>query len=481
MSLNIAAAIQSQMLQTLLQALQSSEQPLKVGDTVEANFMGWAESAEPEAGARAQSAIVQRGTQPALSEAIIQIGGKTTSMLIEATPERRAQLQPGAILTLQVDNAGSAGTPAQMRLMTIQSQGDMVHSRTASSGVGTSTPGNTALPTANVTASDAVRAAAGPLVGAALARQNGLAPLFADLDALVRAPTTPPTPVVMAALRVLAMQTDSATIADQPDSLKSAVRLSGLFHEAMIANGAPGEAGKDLKSSLLALRQALREALGLSEAIGQTPADKQARADAKSAQLAPDLAAATRPQAPNRDGLPVPQGIAEPSIDVRTDRADAMMAKALDRTESALDRLTISQFASLPAGSDANQGAPLNRWFTELPLALDGRTAVLPLEIEEDGNAGATSGPQAKLWRVRFALDVEPMGPVHAMVTMQGRTIGVTVWAERDATSKLVRDHAADLKAALLDSDFDNPQIEVLAGQPMKRAAHAGHYLDRRS
>jgi hypothetical protein len=157
------------------------------------------------------------------------------------------------------------------------------------------------------------------------------------------------------------------------------------------------------------------------------------------------------------------------------------VAKTLERTEAALDRLTLGQFASLPAGSEATQSAPINRWFIELPMALDGRTAVLPLEIEEDHGGPASGGVEAKLWRVRFALDAEPIGPVHAMVTMQGRVIGVRVWAERDATSRLVRDHAHDLKAALLDADFERADVEVHAGQPMRRAARAGHYLDRRS
>jgi hypothetical protein len=44
-----------------------------------------------------------------------------------------------------------------------------------------------------------------------------------------------------------------------------------------------------------------------------------------------------------------------------------------------------------------------------------------------------------------------------------------------------MQDHAPDLKAALLDADFERAEIEVHAGQPIRRAARAGHYLDRRS
>ncbi|MGL4440102.1 MAG: flagellar hook-length control protein FliK [Bosea sp. (in: a-proteobacteria)] len=478
MPVNVVAAIQSQMLQTLLQAMQSADQQLKAGQMVEAKFMGWSGISSKD--------VAENG-KPSLSEALVQIGGKPTALLIEATPERQARMQPGTILTLHVDNAASEGNPATLRLIAIQPP------RVTPSGPGAQVNGGATLqgtlqPTkASVSAPEAARVAAGPIVGAALARQNGLGPLFADLDAMVRAPAPLPASVASAAALVLGLRTDADAIEGQPATLKAAVETSGLLHEAMLAKGKRAEASHDLKGALIVLRQTLRDALASLDVFGgsQAPADNEDAATARQlartlAQITTDLPGSARPPAPTRDGLPVPQAMSAPSI-VASDSAATMMTKALERTEGAIDRLSISQFASLPAASDASQGVPTNRWFTELPLALNGQTAVLPLEIEEDHGGGAANGPQGKLWRVRFALDVEPMGPLHAMVTLQGRAIGVTVWAERDATSQLVRDHAPDLKAALLDNDFDNPQIEVLAGQPMKRASHAGHYLDRRS
>lgn len=471
MSVNIAAAIQSQMLQSLLQALQSADQPLKAGTAIEAKFVGWSEA----------SAAATVPGKPALAEALIQIAGRPTAMLIEATPERRAQMQAGATLTLQVEAAASEGQPARMRLLTIQSPTNSVAGRGAQMSAEADSA-EVALAPRPGAAVETVRAAAGPLIGAALGRQNGLGALFADLEVLTRAPTPLPASVLSAASRALDMRTDAARLGDQPDVLKAAVAASGLLHEASLAEGAPADAAANLKGALIALRQALRDALGsAAETPKAWPPQPDGKPEARMSRAAVDLSVAARPAAPTRDGLPAPQGVSQPSIDAVKDSAATMLAKVLERTEGALDRINLSQFASLPAHSDAQLGVPTHRWFAELPLALDGRTAVLPLEIEEDHAGGAGSGPQAKLWRIRFALDVEPMGPLHAMVTLQGRDIGVIVWAERDATSKLVRDHAPDLKAALLDGDFNNPQIEVLAGQPMRRAAHAGHYLDRRS
>ncbi len=122
-----------------------------------------------------------------------------------------------------------------------------------------------------------------------------------------------------------------------------------------------------------------------------------------------------------------------------------------------------------------------NRWFVELPLAPGAGAAVLPLEIEEDRGGGGAGEAKARLWRVRFALDLEPMGLIHALVTMQAKSVSVAVWAEREATSRLVRDFAPDLEAALKEAEFDEAAIDVLSGRPSAPPAMPGRYLDRAS
>lgn len=483
MSLPIAAAIQSQMLQTLLNAMKTADQPLAAGEIVQAKFLGWSSPPSGQPGLTANTGqpagAPAQGQGPAQvsaqGQAQVEIGTTRLTLLIAATPERQVALQPGAVLTLKVDKAQTESGPAQVRLMAIGEARVQGHGAQAGGSEeirATQAPAPGAP--ANTAASHAMqaRAAAGPLAGAALARQDGMAPLFADLAAVVRAPGLVPAPVTSAALRVLGFRLPTTQDMVTPDDLQAGVKASGVFHEARIAQGDPAQAGGDLKSALLLLRDILKAALPetVTERDAPLPATDKASPGAN-----------TRPQAPLRDGLPSPQPITLSSIDPATDSGASVVAKTLERTEAALDRLTLGQFASLPAGSEASQSAPLNRWFIELPMALDGRTAVLPLEIEEDHGAPTTGSVEAKLWRVRFALDAEPMGPVHAMVTMQGRVIGVSVWAERDATSRLVRDHAPDLKSALLDADFERADVEVHAGQPMRRAARAGHYLDRRS
>ncbi len=447
------AAIQSEMLQTLPGARQPVAAPLKPGDSVEARFLGWA-------------------TTAAGDEARVQMGSGIVALRITADAVRRAALQPGSILTFEVERPGIGTEPARMRLVglvpaagerqpPVEGQGPL--GRAFAPAGPTVAPGSAREPISPETeARLALRAAAGPVIGGVLARQNGLAPLFANLEALERAPVLLPSALrgaASAALKARLPVVGEGLVV--PEVLQQAVADSGIFHEARLGHGDPAEAAFDLKSTLLILRQVLRSMV--PDGAGQS------------------AVAHARVPPPSRDGAPVAQPQAAPTIDALTQPVSAMLETVLTDTEAALDRLSICQFASLPSPAELQTAQPHNRWFIELPMALEGRTVMLPLEIEEDRHGTQVDAVQGRLWRIRFALDVEPMGPVHAMVTLQGKLIGVFVWAEREATSQLVRCFSPDLEAALLGSDFERADIEVMTGQPQRRAPVAGQYLDRRS
>lgn len=458
--MNPVAAIQSQLLQTLLQAIQPAETPLQVGDSIAARFLGWEQAKSGESG-------VPQGTVAAR----VQAGSNLLTLLISADAARGAALQPGSVLTLQVEKPAAANEPARMRLVSItpaaaepqamvqgQRRPEVVQVVNDLPPRAGRDPGP-----AESEARLAVRAAAGPVIGAALARQNGLAPLFANLEVLERVRVLLPASVNNAVAN--ALQARLPVPADGrvlPELLQQAVADSGVFHEARLARGDGAAAAFDLKSTLLALRQALR-----------------AVATENAAQAAGVLQG--RVPVPNRGGMPVPQAQAEPTVDAFAQSPSTMIETVLRDTDAALDRLSIVQFTSLPSPADIQTSQIHTRWFVEVPMAFDGRTVMLPLEIEEDRGGGHGEMAPGRLWRIRFVVDVEPIGPVHAMVTMQGKLIGVHVWAEREATSQLVRSFSRDLEAALLDSDFERADIEVVTGQPARRAPQAGQFLDRRS
>ena len=85
-----------------------------------------------------------------------------------------------------------------------------------------------------------------------------------------------------------------------------------------------------------------------------------------------------------------------------------------------------------------------------------------------------------RVWQARFSLDVEPAGPVHALVSLTGDTTSVRMWAERPATAAQLRAGAAQLSQALAKAELQPGDIVIRDGTPpQSKPAPAGHFLDR--
>ena len=277
----------------------------------------------------------------------------------------------------------------------------------------------------------------------AAVRQAGAAPLFADLAEAVRAPDLPP--AIRAAIsQVLALRTVLAAPITT-ETVRQAVAQSGLFLEARLLNGAaPDEAlPPDLKAALLTLQRALAAAPAADTPLAARPATTPppVREAALSAQPAtpPTLSAA--------DGAPV-------------------IAQHLAReADQAVARQVLHQLASLPNGV-----APA--WMFELPVATPQGTGLAQFEIDRDG-AQPGSGHPTEAWRVRFSIDIEPLGPVHVHLRMEGEQAAVTIWAEREDGLERLRGQGARLASALPAEVIFHP------GAPRRPLPESGQFVDR--
>ena len=504
--MNLAQLVKSQTLATLLQALDAGGE-LTAGRTVQARLA----SLEPD------------GTATAM------IGDSKVALVLAGPEARQAALQPGASLTLKLTAPAEPGAPLQATLVGIRpAQAGSANApappgqptagttpaapqpaQTATSAsIATATaqpstasaalqagrtPTASAAPVASQTAPASPRTIAGPLLGTALGRQDSLAPLFANLGSLAQGSValTLPKPLMALVDQILAQRLPTAeTRPITAEALKAAVVRSGVFLEARQAAGEAPTPQTDLKAALQSLRDLLRPAVeGAPTARlplpGQASNEAQPQPGRPAMRSTPeqDAAASTpakaRP-APPRDGLLTPQPAAEPSLNSAA--RPATIAQALfGQAEAALDRIALAQYASLPQEAARLDQQPPARWLTEIPLALPNGTTVLPLEIERDPPQSGSATPDAPLWRVRFALDVEPLGALQGVVTLQGRAIGVSFWAEREDTSRLLRQATPDLETSLLRSRFDSAEFEVFTGHPQTAKAAAGQFLDRRS
>uniref|UniRef100_A0A9E8CIH6 Flagellar hook-length control protein FliK n=1 Tax=Bosea sp. NBC_00436 TaxID=2969620 RepID=A0A9E8CIH6_9HYPH len=337
--------------------------------------------------------------------------------------------------------------------------------------------------TAPVITAATARAVAGPLLGPLLQRQDGLAPLFANLRALAQGTISLALPKTLppAIQQVLAQAVPAERQAPTATRLKEALQASGLFLEARQAAGLPLPRQGDLKAGLQALRETL---LPIVDSLSPDP--KASRQDHggnpsgdQQADPAPDQS--SRPTPPRRDGPLASQPAVEPSLKPG-EKPLAIAETLLDQTEAALDRVKLSQYASLPLEAARQDGVqPAQRWLAEIPLAFQQGITMLPLQVERDAPRRDVQGVSPPVWRIRFALDVEPMGPLQGVVTLQGRDVGVSIWAEREETSQLLRGAAPGLEGALLDADFPSGAIDIHTGQPRVMQPTAGQFLDRLS
>ena len=187
------------------------------------------------------------------------------------------------------------------------------------------------------------------------------------------------------------------------------------------------------------------------------------------------------PPPPFRGALPSAQPVALPSIEPHAPLATSAH-HLLGDTDAAIARQTLLQVASLPdrvdvPGAKIDMTAP--RWNFEIRFGTPQGTAMAQFEISRDGG-GVEVEAAKRIWRARFSLDVEPAGPVHALVSLSGDKTSVRMWAERPATAAQLRAGAAQLSQALSKAELSPGDIVIRDGAPPQASpAPAGHFLDR--
>jgi len=196
-----------------------------------------------------------------------------------------------------------------------------------------------------------------------------------------------------------------------------------------------------------------------------------------------EFARTNLPPPPINGALPSAQPVAQAAFTAHTP-LEAALQHLLDDTDGASARQTLLQIASLPGQADPSASrldAATPRWNFEIPFATPQGTAMAQFEISRDG--GGREGAAAKAtWRARFSLNVEPAGPVHALVSLNGDRTSVRMWAERPATASQLRADVSQLTQALSRAELTPGEIVIREGAPQQAAtAAAGHFLDRAS
>ena len=188
------------------------------------------------------------------------------------------------------------------------------------------------------------------------------------------------------------------------------------------------------------------------------------------------------PPPPVRGAPPAAQPIATPTLAPQAP-LETTAHHLLGDTDAAIARQTLLQVASLPDRVDPSAprlDATAPRWHFEIPFATPQGTAMAQFEISRDGGHEEVEAAK-RVWRARFSLDVEPAGPVHALISLTGEKTSVRLWAERPATAEQLRAGTSQLSQALSRAELQPGDIVIRDGAPPQAAptARAGHFLDR--
>jgi hypothetical protein len=264
---------------------------------------------------------------------------------------------------------------------------------------------------------------------------------------------------------------------DVQEILVPQARLPSAENLALAGQAArsPLAAALDAGPSAGATLNLLQEAL---QALGNPARAAATSKDSRGADVT--FHASTPP--PIRGALPAAQPIAQPTIAPHAP-LEATAHHLLDDTDAAIARQTLLQVASLPdrvdtSASKTDMTAP--RWNFEIPFATPQGTAMAQFEISRDGGEQEVEAAK-RVWRARFSLDVEPAGPVHALISLSAEKTSVRIWAERFATAEQLRAGMSELSQALSRAELQPGDIVIRDGAPTQTepAARAGHFLDR--
>jgi predicted thioesterase len=148
------------------------------------------------------------------------------------------------------------------------------------------------------------------------------------------------------------------------------------------------------------------------------------------------------------------------------DRAGEPAPRLGDQLRGGVAQIEVNQLRHL---SDTAQGNAV--WRIDLPVRdVNGQAQLLHLEVEEEAPA-RQDGEAVRQWTMRVDLDIQPLGPMHAKVTLIGERVHTVIWAEREHTLALLQGNVDWLQTQLARAGLDASDVQCLAGRPVLSTA----------
>ncbi len=294
-----------------------------------------------------------------------------------------------------------------------------------------------------------------------------------------------PVPVAVPVTGPIPAQTaESVTVSSPIPAVSSpAVRVDtgnpavvGGGETVVVAGTVPTASAGGLPSEVAAALGRSALAAGASEASETTAALIQVGERGK-------IDRGIRPPPPRRGQAP--RGQAALPVETAGGSADEVAGlgrRALERADGALQRILLEQYAVLDHHDDRAPAAVARHgeWTVEIPIASGAGTGVVQMTVERDGGGQGAERQATAGWRVRFALDIEPVGPVTAQIGLAGEHLSIGLWIERPEVANQLAGAVGQLRGALEAAAIPVEAIHVATGRPTEapRAAASGRFVD---
>jgi hypothetical protein len=292
-------------------------------------------------------------------------------------------------------------------------------------------------------------------VTAAAAKQGSAAPLYATLAAVAARPDAPlPAPVQQIASLLLAARIDAERPVT-PEALRQAFTAAGA---AAPPSDDAAPLPLDVKTLLATLKTLLPRPV--------LDAPPVARTDAP-------------PEPPRRDAGPAAQRPVPPALPANADPKN-VVATVRHEAEQALERAKLQSYVAIPEQRVSATDIPRPQQMQfELPVAFGQQTAMMGVRVERERRKRREEGGSIDVWGIRFAIETDEIGAVHAHLRLSGQVLNVSLWADEAATHRAFIDALPMLEAGLRDAALEVGELTVFSGKPQEaRKPVSGHFLD---
>ncbi|KXK69401.1 hypothetical protein BC89_19605, partial [Pseudomonas monteilii] len=140
---------------------------------------------------------------------------------------------------------------------------------------------------------------------------------------------------------------------------------------------------------------------------------------------------------------------------------------------AAVSRLQSHAMSSLQQTGTLENGNLQTTWQTEVPIRHGQEFIPLQVKLQREetpqqqaDRQQEAADPLQALWRIELAFDLSPLGPVQVQAQLSQGRLGGQLWAEREATARLIDSQLGSLRERLLARGLDVGDLECHPGIP---------------